>query len=413
MAILNGGTPMTLVRKAARRNLAGLVLLVSAVSIWSGCGDVYRPVANPTLQPGGDPQNVAVAVVVSYNGGAAASTTQIDATGDTNIGNFFVGAGPVHAAFSPLLGVTRVFVVNQVSNSISSYAPTILGSGVTTVTLPGGSSPVFMVAPDASRAYVANSGTHSVGVIDLGLDVETSEIGVGLTPVALAVTPDRTRLYVANKGSGTVSVISTADFSTLATIPVGAAPVWLAVKDDGSTVYVANQGSGTVSVIDVASNNVVATLSVGAAPRMLLYDSHLRRLYVPATGGNTVSIFNADPQAPVLLSTVTVGAGPAAVTALADGTRLYVANAGCADSLGMTVCTGNTVSIVDSTSLTVRKTVTVGSTPIWLDSANDSTKVVVANRDSNNISDIRTLDDTVIATNASSSPGPVYLAINH
>ncbi len=404
---------MIVSRRPARRSVAGLLLLLTALVAWNGCGDVYRPVATPTLQPGGDPQTLSVAVVVNNNGGGAGTTTQIDATGDTNIGNFIVGTGPVYATFSPLLGSSRVFVVNKGSHSISSYAPTTQGSTVSTVTLPDGSAPVFMAVRDGTHGYVANSGTNTVSVVDLSLGVESAEVGVGLTPVALAVTPNLASVYVVNKASGTVSVINSSDLSTAATIQVGASPVWIAMKTDGSTVYVANQGDGSVSVIATASNTVVATLNVGAAPRMLLFDNTLRRLYVPATGSNTVSVFNADPQVPVLLKTITVGNGPASVTALADGSRFYVANAGCTDPAAMTGCSGNTVTVVDATSLAVRKAVTVGSTPIWLDSSNNSSKVVVANRDSNNITDIRTLDDTVVATNASASPSPVFLVINH
>jgi YVTN family beta-propeller protein len=234
---------------------------------------------------------------------------------------------------------------------------------------------------------------------------------VGRTPVALAETPDATRLYSVNQGDGTVTAISPTSGSVLTTIPVGNSPVAAAMKSDGTTLYVLNQGSGTVSVIDTATNTVTATLPTGAAPRFLIYDSHLRRLYVANTGASTISVFNADVGL-VPLRTVDVGAGPASIAPLPDGTRVYVANAGCSDAVNLASCSGNTVSVVDAISFAVRKTIDVGSAPVSLAADSTSTKVVVANRDSNSISSIRTSDDTVINTLPSGSPQPTFVVVS-
>jgi hypothetical protein len=50
-------------------------------------------------------------------------------------------------------------------------------------------------------------------------------IGVGLRPVAVAVSPDGTRAYVANSGSGSVSVINTASNQVTATRVFPATPI--------------------------------------------------------------------------------------------------------------------------------------------------------------------------------------------
>ena len=120
----------------------------------------------------------------------------------------------------------------------------------------------------------------------------------------------------------------------------------------------------------------------------------------------------AAARALTLIKTVAVGAGPASIAALPDGTRLYVANAGCTDAVNLAGCSGTTVSVLDAVSLAVRKTITVGSTPVSLAADAASTKVVVANRDSNTISSIRTSDDTVINTNASGSPQPTFVVVS-
>ena len=394
--------------RQARRSLAAGVAAALAWVILLGCGDVYRPVANPVLKPGGDPQTTRVALVLSNNSGAPGMSTVVDVSGDTNIGNFVVGRAPVHVA---LKSATLALVANKNDDTVSLFNPTTQGSPVLTITLPAGSAPVFLGSTEGAIVYVANSETNSVGVISVTQAIQQSSLPVGRTPVALAETPDATRLYSVNQGDGTVTAISPSNGSVLATIPVGNSPVAAAMNASGSTLYVANQGSGTVSVIDTASNIVTATLATGPSPRFLVYDSHLRRLYVANTGANTISVFNADVGL-TPLATVTVDAGPASIAPLADGTRVYVANAGCSDAVNLAGCSGNTVTVVDALSFAIRKTITVGSAPVSLVADPQSTKVVVANRDSNSISSIRTSDDTVVNTLASGSPQPTFVVVS-
>ncbi|HEX9119450.1 MAG TPA: beta-propeller fold lactonase family protein [Terriglobales bacterium] len=394
------------VRKPRRSVPAGIAAALAWVLL-SGCGDAYRPVANPVPKPGGDPQVTRVAVVLSNNNGSPGMSTSIDVSGDTNIGNFVVGRSPVHAAFLP--SSSQVLVANKNDDSLSVLTPLSLGSTVVIVTLPAGSAPVYLASTQFGIMYVANSGTNSVGVVtNFALQIS---IPVGRTPVALVQTPDASLLYSVNQGDGTVSAISTQSNSVVATVPVGSSPVAVAMNSDGKTLYVANQGSGTVSAINTASNSVVATVASGASPNFLIFDSSRRRLYVANTGSNTISVFDADIGL-TLIKTVAVGAGPASIAALRDGTRVYVANAGCTDAVNLAGCSGTTVSVVDAVSLAIRNTITVGSTPVSLAADAASTKVVVANRDSNTISSIRTSDDTVINTNASGSPQPTFVVIS-
>jgi YVTN family beta-propeller protein len=395
--------------RKARRSLAAGVAAALAWVILIGCGDVYRPVANPVLKPGGDPQPTHFALVLSNNSGAPGMASVVDVSGDTNIGNFVVGRGAVHASFKS--GAALVLVANKNDDTLSLFTPSVQGSTVTTITLPAGSAPVFVGSTEGGTIYVANSGTNSVGVINLVQAIQQTSFPVGRTPVALAETPDATRLYIVNQGDGTVTAVSPTGGSVLTTIPVGNSPVAAAINSSGSTLYVVNQGSGTISVIDTATNTVTATLATGASPRFLAYDSHLRRLYVANTGSNTISVFNADVGL-TPLATVTVGAGPASIAPLPDGTRIYVANAGCSDAVNLAGCSGNTVTVVDALSFAVRKTIPVGSAPVSLGADPGSTKVVVANRDSNSISSIRTSDDTIINTLASGSPQPTFVVVS-
>ncbi len=383
-------------RKTETR-LAAAVLVALLVLIWAGCGNEFRPVATPTFPPGGDPQGQRQAVSVNNAGGAVGSTTHINVSGDTVVGSHVVGQGPVHAATTP--SGARIFIVNPGSDTVTTYLTLLASSTPTTISLPAGSTPVFAHTTQATRMYIANSGTGTVGVIDASTNVVTNLVAVGNNPVALAELPSGTKLYCVNQNDNTVTVISTVDNLVVATIPVGNMPSFAVASDTGAFVFVANQGDGTVSVIDSATDTVTATLAVGAGPNFLFFDNSLKRVYVTNSGGGSVSILRADVSPPVVLGApVAVGTAPLSVTALADGSRAYVANSG-----------SGTVSVITTSNNTVSRTITVGTNPVSIAASSDSTKVYVANRGSNTISVIRTTDDTVVLNVSPTSTQPVWV----
>ncbi len=394
---------------------AGLWAVLSLSLLSFGCGDVYRIVANPVFKPGGDPANFRYAVVVNNNNGNVSTATQVDLTGDTNIGNYPVGQGPMFAVLNSFQ--TLAFTANAAGDSVSLYSPTSpAGTPANTVTLPAGSRPVALAIANSGNLYVANSGTNTVGVIPSGQGVLTASIPVGPNPVFVAVLPDSSKVYCLNHGNGTVTVISTIDNTvTRPGVAVGRSPVSAIAKPDGSAVYVANQGSNSVSVISSLTDSVIATLPVGGGPSFLFYDKRLGRLYVVNTSGSSITVFDTSGTGtPVLLGTVPVGAAPLSIAVLGDGSRAYVANSG-----------DDTVTVIDAASLTVKSTIQVGENPVFIATAPGNTRrVIVANHglDSHptygTVSDIDTSTDTVISagdgkpyTLQTGSPRPVFIAV--
>ncbi|MGE0406752.1 MAG: beta-propeller fold lactonase family protein, partial [Candidatus Korobacteraceae bacterium] len=388
---------------------------IAALSLcMTGCGYNYRPIVDTVPKPGGDPDPSRTALVINTSG----VTTQINVSGDSNMGNFAVGDGPVHATF--LFGQTLAFVANRDEDNVAFYNPTQAASQVQRINLPVGSRPVFVHTTESSTqgncqassisnvacVYVACSGSNSVAVLSVGQALMQGDpIPVGNNPVALVQTPDRAKLYVVNRDDASVSVITTSTMQNTTTIDVGADPVWAVMHSDGTRLYVVNQGSGTVSVINTATDTVVAQLPVGASPRHAFYDEALRRLWVVNGGSNTVSVFDVDAGASQLLATIPVGTAPVAIVALADGTRAYVANSG-----------SNTVSVISSLGLTVSKTISLGNgsapaNPSWIAASPDSSKVFVANRGANSVASIRTSSDQII-TEVPSAGSPIFIAVS-
>jgi YVTN family beta-propeller protein len=127
------------------------------------------------------------------------------------------------------------------------------------------------IAGAAPYAYITNSGSNTVSIIDTTTNTVTTTVPVGIDPCGVAVTPNGQSVYVANTGSNNVSVIDTATNQVTATVPVGINPHGVAVTPDGQSVYVTNSGNysghdNTVSVINTATNTVIATVNVGLHP---------------------------------------------------------------------------------------------------------------------------------------------------
>jgi YVTN family beta-propeller protein len=385
------------------RRTAVLIPYLLMLLIELGCGDQYRPIANPIVSPGGQPQPTHFAFVVNYNPSGAGSTTQIDVSGDTNVQVVSAGLGSLTEAFQG--GVFgAMFVSNRDSDTVSEFS--LLGTPtVITVGLNPGSRPVNLASTSTTAVYVVNSGLNSVcpntgslSVINTATLALSSTVCVGVNPGPVVQLPAGGKVYIANSGDNSISVYNPATQSIVATItPANGLhqnPVYLVASADGSFVYVVNQGNGggpgALDIISTATDVIGASVPLGVGPTFGALDTHLNRLYVTNTGDNTLTVFDvsnvsfaANPAIPTL-ATVNVGSGPVSVAALPNGLSLYVANS-----------ISNDVSVVSSVSLTTVGTVPVGQGPLFVATEPSSTKVYVANAGSGTISIIQTSNNTV------------------
>jgi YVTN family beta-propeller protein len=381
--------------------------LLPLVLVWAGCGDVYRPVAIPTIPNPPSPQSSHYVLFLSTNGGNnmagnglndPGSGTRIDVSGDTNAGVAQLGLSPVHAALLP--SGSSVFVANQAEDTISYYSPGTPTS-VSTVSLPAGSQPSFVATTENSNVYVANSGTNTVAVITTANHIVSNLITVGVDPVALAETPDSKKVYAANQGDGTVSSINTVDFSTNPPIPTGNTPIMLAARSDSQRLYVLNSGSGTVSTIDTATDAILSDVAVGSGASFMFYDQTLNRLYITNSTANTLSVLNVLSDPPQTLATVAMPPNPISVTALPDGTRAYVASDLVAGGTAV-----SQVTVINTSDNSVRGTIPLATVPVvctagtrfrlYAAASADSSRVYVSNCDAGNTGIISTVTSTAV-----------------
>ncbi len=392
--------------------VARLIAAVAAFSLlllWSACGDYYRPVAYPITPAPPTPGFAHLMLVLTSNGSAnPGASTSIDVSGDAATSQSTVGIMPSYAALVD--NGTRVYVTNSAEDTVSQFAPTS-ATPVNSISLPAGSAPDFVASTEIATVYVSNFGNGTVSAISTGNNVITNTIPVGGTPVSMAEMPNGQKVYVANGASATstgsvVSINSIDKTLNLPIVPSPSAPwispSWVVARSDSQRVYVLDKGSGFVTAIDTDFDTVVGTpASVGVGADFMAYDSVLNRLYVTNPATNTLTVISAaTDNLPLGLKTVSVST-PVSVTALPDGTRVYVASAAVS---GATV--GSSVTVLNSADLSVKTAIRLTSVPVvcatdtWSElsiaASADNTRVYVGNCDARNTAVIQTSNDTFL-----------------
>ncbi len=213
----------------------------------------------------------------------------------------------------------------------------------------------------AFEAYVVNTGSNSVSVIDtVTNEVKGDEIGVGNFPWEIAVSQDGSRAYVTNLhydvndpgATGTVSVIDTATKEVIGSpIEVGADPIDIEITPDGSRAYVTNytlnltdpSAAGTVSVIDTVTNRVIDTVEVGGNPSAVAITPDGLRAYVANQRSGTVSVIDTATNE-IVGSAVEVSTGPFGIAISPDGSLAYITSTGRAEVTVIDTATNTVVA---------------------------------------------------------------------
>lgn len=174
------------------------------------------------------------------------------------------------------------------SQSLISLDPT---TGETRGSAPIGGDPAGAVLnADGSRAYVANSFSNNVSVIDPRGPTLVATVSVDLRPIALWLDENAHKLYVANADSDNLSIINTDTNQVTATIPLAMLPTALAANDGRGRVYVANASTDSVYVIEGTS--IVKEIGVGRHPIDLARDESSQRIFIANAADGTLSVLD-------------------------------------------------------------------------------------------------------------------------
>jgi DNA-binding beta-propeller fold protein YncE len=414
----------------------------------SGCGNTFRPIATPlTLAPGNpqladmvavynvNPCTTAFVLVNSVkqcNSDATGSLTVFSVAGDTNVGNYAIGANDQLTIASPLVnpltsrlitfagGDTFVATADPESDTVTLY--NTLEGTTTAISLPQDLYPTFITATattglilvslqevsPASSNPTCPGGKGAIGIIPTGTAALANTVCAGSKPGFLLVAQSDSEVFILDQTDHNVSVLNLSTLSPSSTmsavIPVGMNPIWATTSLDGNTIYVLNHGSNDISVIDAVGQSIIAgsvkprkpgttlALSSLSAPSVIITDRNMNRLYISNTGmvpsnsaNNTVSVLDAtsldttpatiatlgSPTLTELHAPIAVGANPIALAVTLDGSSVYVADTWANTA---SVINGNSFNVSVLTPDTTNAAALVQSVAV----SNDGTKAFIA-----------------------------------
>lgn len=230
--------------------------------------DVATGEVRATLPTGVGPHEVAVspdgrrAVVADYGTGDApgGTLTLIDVAAGNVLSTIDLGEYQrPHGMAWP--EDDALFVTAEAQKVLLRVDP---GTGTVVRAYPTGQevSHMVAVAPDVSRAFVANIGSGTVTAIDLTSGEKLGDVATGEGAEGIAVTPDGARVWVTNRAADTVSVIDAATLKVVETLELGSFPIRAEVTPDGAQVLVSNARSGSVAVIGQSEVEVLRTIAI-------------------------------------------------------------------------------------------------------------------------------------------------------
>lgn len=236
-------------------------------------------------------------------------------------------------------------------------------------------------------AYVSNTGSNTVTVLDLVNLRQDRVLAVGSEPTGVTANPKRNEVYAVNSGSGTVTVIDSDLNRVVATIPVHRKPYFIDVSSDGTHAYVANSGSNNVSVIDLGKRREIRAIGVGEAPGLAKISPDGDSLVVTNRLGGSVSIIDAKTYR---VRTVFSGC-PQATDAviLPDSSKAFIACSGGHQVMAIGLARPKS-TIDQERSDRLLAFLDVGQTPIHLALKPDGGEIFVSNFNSDSISEIAT-----------------------
>jgi len=292
--------------------LADTLIVANKAEATVSLVDIASGEVRATLPTGDGPHEVAVspdggrAIVADYGTGEApgGTLTLIDVAAAKVVSTIDLGEyRRPHGMAWP--SEDTLFVTAEAQKSLLRVDPTS-GKVVRAYETGQEISHMVAVAPDASRAFVANIGSGTVSAIDLASGEKLADIATGEGAEGIAVTPDGTRVWVTNRAADTVSVIDAARLEVVRTLELGSFPIRAEVTPDGARVLVSNARSGSVAVIDQEKAEVLETIAIevtadqdaeGEAQRLLRFgDSPVPiGIEIAPDGGRAyVALANAD-----------------------------------------------------------------------------------------------------------------------
>jgi len=171
------------------------------------------------------------------------------------------------------------------------------------------------LSPDGKRAYVSNTGTGTLSVVDL----ETSEVSViasAARPQGTAFSPDRKTIYMTNLDGNSISIFDVEKRERTGMIRTGKGPCRIVATSDGKTLVYALQNAEAVGFADVASGKETQQVPIGGKLVSLTVSRDGRLAYSSAQEQDKIFVISIADRKIIRVITTPKGSGPDPVVAL-------------------------------------------------------------------------------------------------
>lgn len=244
-----------------------------------------------------------------------------------------------------------VWVAEEGDNSL-----TVLDAArnVVATTLTGLAGPHNVQIGHDGHTVYATSSANMVVAIDTKTYQVAAAAATGPSP-AHVIEARNKKIYVTNSGDGTVSVYQGADLQQIGRIDVGGTPHGLRSAADGSVIVIADPVTGTVELIDPGTDQVTGSIAVGSGPAQVAVSSDGRYAYTGTT--EPPAVVKVDLTSRTVVGSVAVPTAPVQLYLTPDESTVISADQGTREAAG------HTVSLIDTTAMTLLRAVSTGAGP--------------------------------------------------
>lgn len=316
--------------------------VVAVVMVLTACSSPREP--SPATPPAAAPTG---SIWVADESGNSLSVidaaTHSVATTLTGIaGPHNVQVGPGGTVVYATSGAGLVVAIDPTTYRVIASAPT-------------GPHPAHVVEAPNGKVYVTNTGDGTESVYQKKGLVPAGRITLGGMPHGLRPAAGGSVIVVANMMDAALDLIDPATDTSLGSVAVGTSPLQVAVSADGRYAYTGLSDPPSVVKVDLSTRTVIGHVPVPNSPVQLSLSPDEKTVLSADQGskaapGNTLSVI--DTTTMTARATIPTGSGPHGVVIDPSGHWAWVTNS-----------FDNTVATIDLTALAVAATTTVGNGP--------------------------------------------------
>jgi YVTN family beta-propeller protein len=244
-------------------------------------------------------------------------------------------------------------------------------TGAERATVPTLREPHHLVyTPDRREILLGDSAGNEFQFLDPATGAVTRRMRIS-NPYHLLYSPDRTMLAVASLRRDQIDIYDAASFALRHRLAVPDMPSHIAWTPDSRAAFVTLQGNNSLAAVEAATGRLLWKARTGKTPAGIVFDAR-HGLLVANMGEDNVTVHA--PADGRILRTVRTGAGAHNVFPSPDGLFHYVTNR-----------VANTITALDSPSLTAVRTLRAPGAPDCLDFSADGRQMWFTQRVANRV----------------------------